>query len=192
MGADFFACSPYKFCGPHLGALAASPALLETLRPDKLLPSTDAVPERFELGTLPYEMLAGVTAAVDFFAGLVPPDQPRRARLVAAMTALERHEAEVFDRLVAGLRGIPTVTLHGNPVHRTPTVLFSVAGLTPQQVYDQLGERGVNAPASHFYALEASRVLGLGDRGAVRAGVAPYTDDADVERLLSAVGDIAG
>ena len=58
-GADLFVCSPYKFCGPHLGVLAATPDLLETLQPDKLLPSTNAVPERFELGTLPYELLAG-------------------------------------------------------------------------------------------------------------------------------------
>ena len=70
LGADFFACSPYKFLGPHCGVLAAAPALLETLHPAKLLPSTDEVPERFELGTLPYELLAGTTAAVDFLAGL--------------------------------------------------------------------------------------------------------------------------
>ena len=70
LGADLYACSPYKFFGPHLGVLAASPALLEELHPDKLLPSTDAVPERFELGTLPYELLAGVTATVDFIGAL--------------------------------------------------------------------------------------------------------------------------
>ena len=53
LGADFFVCSPYKFFGPHCAALAADPALLETLKPDKLLPSTNDVPERFEFGTLP-------------------------------------------------------------------------------------------------------------------------------------------
>ena len=71
MGADLVACSPYKFFGPHCGALAAAPELLESLHPDKLVPSSDAVPERFELGTLPYELLAGVTAAVDVIAGIV-------------------------------------------------------------------------------------------------------------------------
>ncbi len=59
LGADFLVCSPYKFLGPHCGVLAASPGLLETLHPDKLLPSTEVVPERFELGTLPYEQLRG-------------------------------------------------------------------------------------------------------------------------------------
>ena len=72
IGADLFACSPYKFLGPHCGVLAGRVSLLEQLRPDKLLPSTDVVPERFELGTLPYELLAGTTAAVDFLADLAP------------------------------------------------------------------------------------------------------------------------
>src|SRR3954468_11330533 len=88
LGADFFICSPYKFLGPHCGVLAAAPALLETLHPAKLLPSTDAVPERFELGTLPYELMAGTTAAVDFLAGLTTAEGSRRDRLVAAMTTL--------------------------------------------------------------------------------------------------------
>ena len=70
LGADLYTCSPYKFLGPHCGVLAAAPSLLETLSPAKLLPSSDEVPERFELGTLPYELLAGTTAAVDFLAGI--------------------------------------------------------------------------------------------------------------------------
>ena len=84
-GADFWVCSPYKFLGPHLGVLAARPELLETLRPAKLLPSSDAVPERFELGTLPYELLAGTTAAVEFLAGLdAAAVGSRRERLLAS------------------------------------------------------------------------------------------------------------
>jgi cysteine desulfurase family protein (TIGR01976 family) len=189
LGADFFGCSPYKFFGPHLGVLAASPALLERLTPDKLLPSTDAVPERFELGTLPYELLAGVTAAVDFIAGLASgPDQPdRRHRVLASMTAVEEYEIGLLDRLLDGLRAIDGVTLHGRPARRTPTVLFSVAGHTGREVYEELARAGVNAPASHFYAIEASRRAGLGDDGAVRAGIAPYTTAEDVNRLLRAV-----
>ena len=79
---------PYKFFGPHCGVLAATPSLLESLHPDKLLPSSDSVPERFELGTLPYELLAGVTAAVELLAGIVPSEGRRRERLAASMAAL--------------------------------------------------------------------------------------------------------
>ncbi|RYP88337.1 cysteine desulfurase-like protein [Nocardioides guangzhouensis] len=194
LGADLLVCSPYKFFGPHLGALAADPALLETLRPDKLLPSTDDVPERFELGTLPYELLAGVTATVDFIAGLAPGEatgRSRRERVVASMAAVEHQEDLLLERLLAGLRGIDGVTLHGRPRHRTPTLLFGVSGHTGRAVHEALAARGVNAPAGSFYALEASRHAGLGDDGAVRAGLAPYTSTDDVDRLLAVVRELA-
>ena len=191
LGADFYACSPYKFFGPHLGVLAADPALLETVQPVKLKPQTDAVPERFELGTLPYELLAGVTAAVDFIAAMVAGDGDRRTRVVASMAAVQAHEDELFASLVAGLGAIDAVTLHGRPVRRTPTALFSVRGRTPQQVYELLAEQDVNAPAGNFYALEAAQWMALGEPGANRAGLAPYTDQRDVDRLVDAVAALA-
>jgi len=106
LGADFFACSPYKFLGPHCGTLVAAPELLERVRPDKLLPSSDAVPERFELGTLPYELLAGTTAAVDFIAALASDADDRRSRVLESMTVVEAHEDRLFARLLEGLRGL--------------------------------------------------------------------------------------
>jgi cysteine desulfurase family protein (TIGR01976 family) len=194
LGADLLVCSPYKFFGPHLGALAASPELLETLRPDKVLPSTDAVPERLELGTLPYELLAGVTAAVDFMAGLGGPADPgssRRERLVASMTAVEAHEARLLDRLLDGLAAIPGTTVHGRPAHRTPTVMLSVDNLAGSEVQRVLAGSDVHAPAGSFYALEAARHAGLGDSGAVRAGLAAYTSPDDVDRLLAGLAEVA-
>ncbi|MFC8067992.1 cysteine desulfurase-like protein [Streptomyces sp. NPDC057293] len=188
LGADTLVCSPYKFLGPHLGVLAARPDFLETLRPDKLLPSSDAVPERFELGTLPYELLAGTRAAVDFLAGLEPDAHGgRRERLVASFAALERHEDALRRRIEAGLADLGGITVHSRAARRTPTLLFTVAGLSPAEVYRRLAERGVDAPAGTFYALEASRHLGLGDEGAVRVGLAPYTSGDDVDRLLTAL-----
>jgi cysteine desulfurase family protein (TIGR01976 family) len=192
LGADFFACSVYKFLGPHLGIVTAGVQLLETLRPDKLAPSTDAVPERFELGTLPYELVAGTTAAIDFLAGLIPGEGTRRERLVRSLRGLEEHEEALLRRLEGGLAETAGVTRYGSPNRRrTPTVLFSVDRVPPATVYRELAGRGVNAPAGSFYALECSRRLGLGDTGAVRAGIAPYTTTADVDRLLAAVAEIA-
>ena len=187
LGADFFVCSPYKFFGPHHGILAAAPQLLETLRPDKLLPSSDAVPERFELGTLPYELLAGTTATVDFIADLVPTPGGRRARVLASMAAVEAHEERMLARLSAGLADLVTITVHGRPRRRTPTVLMTHADLPGPQVHARLAAAQINAPASHFYALEASRHLGLGDVGGVRVGLAPYTSEEEVDRLLTAL-----
>ncbi|MGY2085456.1 cysteine desulfurase-like protein [Blastococcus sp. SYSU DS0539] len=186
LGADYFLCSPYKFLGPHCGVLAAAPDALERLRPAKLLPSSDAVPERFEQGTLPYELLAGTTAAIDFLAALAPDaDGPRRERLVAAMTAVEEHEDRLRERLEAGLGGLPGIRLWSRAAHRTPTLLLTFDGRDAADAYRFLAGRGVNAPAGSFYAIEASRWLGLGATGGLRAGLAPYSDADDVDRLLA-------
>lgn len=197
LGADVWTCSPYKFLGPHCGVLAADPAWLETVRNDKLAPSSDAVPERFELGTLPYELLAGTSAAVDFLAGMDDLDTPvtdedRRERLLASMRALEEHEEKLLAVLEPALRGMPGVTVYSNAGSRTPTLLFTVDGIDPQDVYRGLAEHGVNAPASSFYALECSRHLGLGDTGGVRVGLAPYTSRDDVDRLLAGLTALVG
>lgn len=191
LGADFFVCSPYKFLGPHIGVLGSRRDLLESLMPDKLLPSSMAVPDRFELGTLPYELLAGVTAAVDFMAELDDAATgDRRKRLTASYEALDAHERVLRDRIEQGLAQIGA-TCYSRAADRTPTLLFELAGHESAQVQHVLAARGVNAPAGSFYALEASRHLGLGDAGAVRVGLAPYSDDDDVERLLGALGQIA-
>jgi cysteine desulfurase family protein (TIGR01976 family) len=192
LGADFFACSPYKFLGPHCGVLAADPDLLETLRPAKLLPSTDAVPERFELGTLPYELLAGTTAAIDFLASLGPAGQPRRQQLLQAMGAIEAYEDGLRASIEAGLAELPGIICYSRAEHRTPTFLLGFTERTPAAAYEFLAERGVNAPAGAFYAIEASRWLGLGDAGALRVGLAPYVDDSDVTRLLDGLAAFVG
>jgi cysteine desulfurase family protein (TIGR01976 family) len=190
MGADLYACSPYKFLGPHCGVLAAHPALLDTLAPQKLLPSPDSVPERFELGTLPYELLAGTTAAVEFLAGLDPAASgTRRERLLASLAAVQRHEDRLRHRIEDGLAALPGVVVHSRAARRTPTLLLSFPGRDARDAYRFLADRGVNAPAGTFYALEASRRLGFGDAGSLRVGLAPYTDDGDVDRLLDGLAD---
>ncbi len=190
LGADFFTCSPYKFLGPHCGVLSAAPALLESLAPAKLLPSSNEVPERFELGTLPYEMLAGTTAAVEFLAALAPGDAPdRRARALASMAAVEAYEDGLRAELESGLAELPGVTLWSRAASRTPTLLLTFDGRDAADAYRFLAERGVNAPAGSFYALEPSRWLGLGDTGGLRVGLAPYSDAHDVERLLTGLRD---
>ncbi|MFB7455382.1 MULTISPECIES: cysteine desulfurase-like protein [unclassified Streptomyces] len=190
LGADFFACSPYKFLGPHLGVVASRPDLLETLRPDKLLPSSDAVPERFELGTLPYELLAGTRAAVDFLAGMdASAGGTRRERLLASFGSLERHEDVLRRRIEEGLSRLPGITVHSRAAERTPTLLLTVEGRSTVDAYRHLAGRSVAVPSGAFYALEASRRLGLGDTGGLRIGLAPYNDEEDVDRLLEALAD---
>lgn len=186
LGADFFVCSPYKFLGPHCGVLAASPDLLEALDPDKLAPSTNAVPERFEFGTLPYEIMAGATAAVDFLASVAPQsttDCP--AALTASLNAVDEHELELRKRVESRLESLGHgVTLHSRASSRTPTLLVTIPGRRMWHAYEFLAQRRVLAPAGSFYAAEAFAELGLDDDHALRIGLAPYNDESDVDRLL--------
>jgi cysteine desulfurase family protein (TIGR01976 family) len=195
LGADFYATSAYKWSGPHIGAVIADPALLEQVHPDKLVPSSDDVPNRFELGTLPFASLAGVTAAVHHLASLAAPADggSLRERVLASMEAVQQYEQETFAVLLAGLDSMEHVRTYGRAASRTATAYFTVSGRTPQQVAEHLASRKINVWNGHNYAWEVTGVLGIRDAGsAVRAGLVHYNDSSEVDRLLSAVGELAG
>ena len=189
LGADFYGCSPYKFLGPHCGAVVADPALLETVHPDKLAPATDAVPERFELGTLPYELMAGTTAAVDLLASL------GRVRAVAGPVWSRRSRPSRRTRTPCATvwrrawRALPVVLTRGlRDVRRrccSPSPTRS-----PRRCRVALAERDINAPSGNFYAWEASHHLGLGETGGLRVGLAPYSTEDEIDRLVAALAEI--
>ena len=186
IGADFIGFSSYKIFGPHCGTIVADPQLLERIKNDKLAPSTTVVPERFEFGTLPYEIMAGVTASIDFIASM--DDQAtgsRRERIVKSMEALEAYEHPLFEYMENEIKSLPGVRTYGHAKKRTPTLYFSFDGKVSVEIYKHLAKLKVNAPAHNFYAYEASHKLGLGDKGALRAGLAPYSTKEDVDRLIA-------
>ena len=190
LGADFIVCSPYKFLGPHCGVLGAEPALLEQFWPDKLLPSSTVVPERYELGTLPYETLAGATAAVDFLAAIAPGNgTTRREKLRNSFAAIDEYEIALRQRLEAGLSSMTGVVVHSRAAHRTPTLLLSLPGRKTRDAYEFLATRNVLAPAGQFYAYEPYRRLGIDDEGGLRLGLAPYSTGEEVDRALAALSD---
>jgi cysteine desulfurase family protein (TIGR01976 family) len=177
LGCDALACSAYKWFGPHVGILWGRPEVLEALRPDKLRPSPDEIPDRFELGTLPFEALAGVRAAADFVRSL-------------DRDALRAHEDALLGQMLDGLGAIDGVTLHGAARDRAPTVMFSVHGHSAIEVARALANEQVAVWHGNYYALELSRHLGLEPDGAVRAGVVAYSDEEDVRRLVEAVARV--
>ena len=152
--------------------------------------ASDDIPERFELGTPAYELLAGTTAAVDFLAGLVPGAGSRRERLVASYAALEAHEDRLRARIEEALAERAGVTLHSRAARRTPDPAGDVRRPRPARrpPPPRRPTTSTRRPGS-FYAYEASRRLGLGDEGGLRIGLAPYNDDRDVDRLLEALGE---
>ena len=192
LGADFYACSTYKVFGPHIGAVVASPALLERLTPAKVVPAPEAVPERFERGTPSFELLAGVSAAVDWLATLTAADGSRRQRLLAALQAIEEHLYERLCQALEGLAEIGGVRVLGAPRRRTPTISFLVDGRSPKEVAQRLASQGISVWDGNNYALELMRRFGLEESGgAVRASIVLYNNAGDIDRFLEAVADIA-
>jgi cysteine desulfurase family protein (TIGR01976 family) len=193
LGADFYLTSAYKWSGPHIGALIANPALLDTLHPDKLEPAPDEVPERFEYGTPPFADLAGVEAAVEHLAGLDDAAAgTRRQRILTSMAAAEAHEQRLFSELLGGLDAMQHVTTYGKAARRTATAYFTVACRTPRQVAEHLASRHVNVWNGDNYAWEPTGALGIRESGsAVRAGLVHYNDASDVTRLLDAVAELS-
>jgi selenocysteine lyase/cysteine desulfurase len=175
----------------------AEPARWERLRPAKLIPSSDAVPERFEFGTPSFELLAGVTAAVDHLAalpelsggGTPAAGTTRRDRVVAGLTVAAAYEAELLERLLTGLAANPAVTVLPAPAQRCPTVSFRVRGQSPAETAGLLGEQGICVFAGDYYAYEYFTAAGLRDSGgAVRASIYHYNTAGEVDRLLAALG----
>ena len=120
LGADFYTTSAYKWSGPHLAACAASPDLWESLRPEKLMPSSDEIPDRFEFGTPSFELLAGVAGAVDHLADLTGGEGERRERIVGSLRAAQAYEMDLFTRLVGELAEIPGIAMCPAPEQPVP------------------------------------------------------------------------
>jgi len=202
LGADFLACSAYKFFGPHVGVLWGRVELLEALPAYKVRPAED----RWETGTQDHEGIAGTLAAVEYLASVGDrfgdpdpgPATTRRARLVAAMTAIEAYERTLSARLLGGLAGIPGLTVYGigdpaRAAERTPTVAIRLAGWTPVALASELARRGIYCWDGDFYATSLIEDLGVAARGGVvRLGMVHYTTADEVDRLLAELIDLAG
>jgi cysteine desulfurase family protein (TIGR01976 family) len=191
LGCDFLACSPYKFCGPHLGVLFVREPVLLSLDPPKLAPAPDTAPERLETGTLNHEGIVGAAAAVDYFASL-SAGATRRERLARTFTDLHVRGRALLDRLWRGLEDIGGVTLYGPEpgLPRTPTLAFTLAGQPADSVARRLAGLGLFVSSGDFYASTVVERLGVTE-GLVRVGCACYTTEDEVERLIQGVRKIS-
>ncbi len=189
LGADFIALSASKWGGPHVGAVVADPQLLAHLHPDKLLPMSDKVPDRFEAGAAPYELYAGVSASIDHLAGLYGEAAgSRRDRLRASMAAVAQYEGELFGWLDQALRAMRHVQVLGRPERTTPTLAFRVEGLRPRQAAAELNRQGICVWDGDAYARELFDALGVTESGgAVRLGLMHYNTPEEVGLVIDAV-----
>jgi cysteine desulfurase family protein (TIGR01976 family) len=199
LDCDFLACSPYKFFAPHMGALYGKREHLARLRPYKVRPASDAIPDRWETGTKNHEGLAGVTAAIEYLAELgqrITPATTRRAALVQAMEAIKAYERELSEQLIANLLAIPGLTFYGisDPTRfdmRTPTVAVRLAGRTPRELAEALGRRGIFCWDGNYYAINLTERLGVeSDGGMLRIGLVHYNTAEEIELLLEALNEL--
>jgi cysteine desulfurase family protein (TIGR01976 family) len=187
IGCDFLVCSSYKFYGPHAGILWGRHALLDTLPFPKLAPAPDRAPERVETGTQNHEGIAGVGATVDFLASLGGEGGTRRERLSRGYAMLHDAGLRLTQQLWDGLAAIPRVRVYGPPPTqpRTPTVSFTVDGMSCDDVARKLAGSAIFASSGDFYA---STVLDrFGIESLLRVGCACYTTEEEVARLITAV-----
>ncbi|MBZ5649539.1 MAG: cysteine desulfurase-like protein [Acidobacteriia bacterium] len=201
LDCDFLVCSSYKFFGPHMGILYGKREHLQRLQPYKVRANTNAVPNRWEWGTLNHECIAGIAACVDYLADLGrqvdPSASTRRAALLAAYGAIQRHEHGLAETLIRGLLALPGLRFYGirdlaKLDRRCPTVAVRIAGHTPLELATRLGERGIFTWDGNYYALNLTERLDVEkDGGFLRIGLAHYNSAAEVERLLQALGEIA-
>ncbi len=200
LDCDFLACSPYKFFAPHMGAVYGKREHLERLRPYKVRPASDAIPDRWETGTRNHEGLAGVGAAIEYLAELGRQDAPalsRREALLRAMSAIRVYERELSQKLIAGLLAIPGLSFYGitDPARfdrRTPTVAVRMEGHTPRALAEYLGERGIFCWDGNYYALNLTERLGVeASGGMLRIGLVHYNTAEEIDRLLTVLGELA-
>jgi cysteine desulfurase family protein (TIGR01976 family) len=202
LDCDFLVCSPYKFFGPHSGALYGKREHLLRLRPYKVRPATESLPGRWETGTQNHEGMAGIAAAVDYLAELgrrhAPGLQGTRAAILAAYDALVAYERCLLERLVPALLAIPGLTFYGIAAparfhERVPTVAVRIAGRSPRELAAYLGERGIFAWDGNYYALNLSERLGVEAQGGMlRIGLVHYNTTEEVDRLIAALRDAGG
>ena len=202
LDCDFLVCSSYKFFGPHMGILYGKREHLQRLPPYKVRANTNAVPNRWEWGTLNHECIAGITACVDYLADLGrmgdPAASTRRAALLAAYGAIQQHERALAEILIRGLMTIPGLKFYGirdvgKVDRRCPTVAVRIAGHTPLELATKLGERGFFTWDGNYYALNLTERLDVEkDGGFLRIGLAHYNTAEEVQRFLSALREIAG
>ncbi|HKC00670.1 MAG TPA: cysteine desulfurase-like protein [Terriglobales bacterium] len=200
LDCDFLVCSTYKFFGPHMGVLYGKREHLKRLRPYKVRPNTDNIPNCWEWGTLNHECIAGINACVDYWEELgrraTLAVTTRRAAILAAHEAIHQHEREMMERMIAGLLAIPGLKLYGitDPQrfeNRCATIVVRIEGHSPLDLATKLGERGFFTWDGNYYALNVTEQLDVERLGGfLRIGLVHYNTVEEVERLLAALREI--
>jgi cysteine desulfurase family protein (TIGR01976 family) len=210
LDCDFLISSAYKFFGTHAGILYGKQAHLERLFAYKVRPATNRLPGKWETGTQNHEGIAGVLGAIEYFEwvgkefggkqsedSVKPGTRDRRMHLQQAMLAIHAHELELSQALLEALQSVPGLTVYGltdiqRLEERVPTYSFRLNDLPPRSIAENLARQGLFVWDGNYYALNVTEQLGLENKGGmVRVGAVHYNTLQEVERLKSALMNIA-
>lgn len=196
LGCDVLVCSAYKFFGPHVGVLWGRREVLDRIPAYHLRTVADALPDKFEVGTLNHEGIAGTLGALEYLE-LLGDGGDRRARFDVALGRIAAYERGLSAALLDVFERHGSVRVYGirdreRLAERVPTFAITVAGLAAREVAVRLAEAGVNAWSGNYYALEPMTRLGLEPDGAVRISLVHYNTLDEVDRLDAVLGRIAG
>lgn len=188
-GADFIACSAYKFFGPHVGILWGKRELLERLSPYKVRPATNELPGRWMTGTQNHEGIAGTGAAIAYLASLSEEGTNLRERVVSAYWRIAEHERLLGTCFLERLSRLNGYCLYGQPTMNQRVSTFGITHerLTATQLSQRLAEEGIFTWAGNFYALPLTEALGIEPEGMLRIGFLHYNTLEEVERVIEAL-----
>ena len=194
---DFLACSTYKFFGPHMGVLYGKREHLKRLQPYKVRALVNEVPNRWEMGTLNHECIAGITACVEYLADLGrhvnSKSTNRRSALISAFQTIQAYERTLAERMLRGLLAIPGLKVYGitdlqKLANRTPTFAVRVDGHTPLELATKLGDRGFFTWDGNYYALNLTERLDVEKSGGfLRIGLVHYNTAEEVNGVVAAL-----
>ena len=210
LDCDFLACSTYKFFAPHMGVLYGKREHLARFSPYKVRANTDAVPQRWEWGTLNHECIAGITACVDYLAELGRENPRSSTRTQTLMGAFERrdalkmsyrairaHERTLAKRMLGGLTQIRGLRLYGisdltRLDSRCPTFAVRIEGHSPLELATKLGDRGIFTWDGNYYAINLTERLGVEKNGGfLRIGFVHYNTEEEVDRVLEELATVS-
>lgn len=186
---DFLFCSAYKFFGPHIGIVAVNEDVMKKLKPFKVKPAPEKMPDMLETGTINFEALVGVTEAIQFIASLGEGNLLSE-QLSSSYKKLIQYENTLAEKLRNTLKELNNITLFqaDETEQKTPTIAFRVDGWHSADVCRELAEKyAIHIEYGHFYAESLIKRLNVSTDGVIRAGISPYNTEEEIDRLVTGI-----
>jgi len=187
LGCDFFVFSGHKLYGPSgIGLLYGREELLDAMPPfmgggDMISSVTfekstwARLPHKFEAGTPAIAQAIGLGAAIDYVNGL-------------GLAAIGQHEADMLNYATQQLSSFDGLRIVGTAPNKASVVSFVLDYAHPHDIATIIDRAGVAVRAGHHCAQPLMDRMDM--PATVRASIGLYTNKADIDALVGALGDV--